>query len=52
MSDKKNELELIASFSEELGKYRETEKNKCAKITGLSAKLGFFAGAVIFVILL
>ena len=51
-SDRQNELELVSAFSEEVKKYREAENRKYEKIKGLSAKLGFFAGAVIFVVLL
>ncbi|MBQ7163835.1 MAG: stage III sporulation protein AB [Clostridia bacterium] len=51
-SDRQNELELVSSFAEEVRGYKETEKTKCVKITGIAAKLGFFAGAAIFVILL
>ena len=51
-SDRKNELELLTFFSEEVSKYKEIEKKKSLKISGLSTKLGFFIGAIIFVILL
>lgn len=51
-SGRKNEIELTANFIEELKKYREAENSKCVKTTALSTKLGFFAGIIIFVIIM
>ena len=51
-SDRENELEFINAFSAELKRIKEDERAVCKKRTALSTKLGFFTGAIIFVILL
>ena len=51
-SDRGNEIELTERFIEEAGKYKAKEAEKYSKISSVSARLGFFAGMILFVMIL
>ena len=51
-SDRENEIELTERFIEEAGKYKKSEAEKYNKISSVSARLGFFAGMIFFVLIL
>ncbi len=48
-SDSLNEIELTDTFLKEVGRLKEEEKLKSAKISALSTKMGFFCGLMLFV---
>ena len=51
-SDKKNEIELLDNIILEIRSMKEKEIMKSSKITGITTKLGFLVGAIVFVMLL
>lgn len=51
-SCRNNEIDLIDSFCEEVKKMKEVENERCLKKSKVATKLGFFIGAIIFVVVL
>jgi len=51
-SNRENEIDLISSFSTEIKSMKEIENEKCLKKSNVATKLGFFIGAIIFVVVL
>ena len=51
-SCRNNEIDLIDSFCEEVKKMKEVENERCLKKSNVATKLGFFIGAIIFVVVL
>ena len=51
-SNRENEIDLISSFGSEIKKMKEEENERCLKKSNVATKLGFFIGAIIFVVVL
>ena len=51
-SDRANEVELTLQFYKEIKACREEESRICSKNMGLAAKLGFFIGSIIFIMII
>jgi len=50
--DRLNEVELSLQFYKEIKALREEESRRCDKYVGLSSRLGFFIGSIIFVVII
>lgn len=51
-SDRSNEVEMTSAFYNDLKSLRKAEDELCKKRLGLSTRIGFFVGAIIFILLM